>query len=297
MGSRPFRIVLMSLLLSVCAPVMAATVTMLDNADGTLTVTITADGAVNIVALALDVDLTEGGNVTSVSIDTPCFNIFPDAAHELGAGYAYGAGTPICATNAPGEVPLPGASFTFCVGCLNGPSIPGADGAASVQFTLTFDEESSFCISENSIRGGIILTDGTGEDITNGTSGVVCGVSTCQLCWCEVPDCEEWIEVGMPASWMSSTQCHGDADGMTEIIAKKTRTVGYNDIDILVAGFNQIYTDPVTHPWIAADFDHHAETIAKKSRRVGYNDINILLAWFNQPGVPTDCDTTNPVVP
>lgn len=112
--------------------------------------------------------------------------------------------------------------------------------------------------------------------------------------WYFGPDYDEWVAVGMPESWCTPYQCHGDADGNTEIIAKQSRRVGYYDINILLAGFNRPYAG---ESWIAADFDHHAGIIAKQSCRVDYADINILLAWFNKADVPTDCQTANPVVP
>ena len=98
------------------------------------------------------------------------------------------------------------------------------------------------------------------------------------------PDFDEWVAVGRPESWCNPDQSLGDADGSTEIIGKKSRQVGFNDLDILLAGFNKPYSgDPVIDPWIAADFDHAAEIIAKKSRRVGSNDIDVFLTWYNQP--------------
>ena len=73
--------------------------------------------------------------------------------------------------------------------------------------------------------------------------------------------------------------------------------VGYNDIKILVAGFNKpYYGDPAAQPWIAADIDHKAERIGKGMCRVGYNDINVLLSYFFKPAnqVPADCQTATP---
>ncbi|MDH4203739.1 MAG: GEVED domain-containing protein, partial [Phycisphaerae bacterium] len=53
------------------------------------------------------------------------------------------------------------------------------------------------------------------------------------------PDYSEWVLVGKPTSWCTPTQCHGDANGTTEVISKVVRQVGYQDINILVAGFNK----------------------------------------------------------
>ncbi|MDH4203561.1 MAG: DUF5123 domain-containing protein [Phycisphaerae bacterium] len=121
------------------------------------------------------------------------------------------------------------------------------------------------------------------------------------------PDYTIWLLLGMPESWCTPYQCHGDADGDTEIIAKQSRRVGYHDINILLAGFNQPYSgnpnldgsdwDDLPDTWIAADFDHDSEHVSKSLRYVGYGEINVLLQYFNNPDVPGDCQTPNPVSP
>ncbi|MDH4203563.1 MAG: hypothetical protein OEV87_11825 [Phycisphaerae bacterium] len=121
------------------------------------------------------------------------------------------------------------------------------------------------------------------------------------------PDYTRWVVVGRPESWCTPYQCHGDADGQTEVIAKQSRRVGYNDINVLLTGFNQSYSgnpnldgsdwDDLPDTWIAADFDHDREYVSKSLRYVGYSDLNILLQYFNNPDVPGDCQTPNPVSP
>ncbi len=104
------------------------------------------------------------------------------------------------------------------------------------------------------------------------------------------PDYQEWVNVGFPSCWLQSRQCYGDANGQQEVIARQMRWVGYDDIDILLDGFNKTYSgDPAVDTWIAADFNHKAEKIGPSFRRVGYDDINILLDYFNTPDVPCDC--------
>ncbi|MDH4203621.1 MAG: hypothetical protein OEV87_12115, partial [Phycisphaerae bacterium] len=281
------KILVSLLVLALCAPAMAATVTINDNADGTGTIVVDAGAGNSIVGLGLNIDAT-GGNITALSIDAtanPTFNIYPDAAHDrevaTPGSYTYGAGTPIADQVAAGEVAV-GNNVAISVGCLNGASTPGATGAQTITINVTVDATTNICVSENALRGGIVLTDGTGVDI-DGTT--VCGDVTAGGCYTG-PDQAQWDLVGKPDSWCLVSQCHGDANGTTEVISKVVRQVGYQDINILVAGFNKAYVDPVSTPWIAADFNHAPETISKVSRRVGYADINILLAWFNKSGVP-----------
>lgn len=284
------KILVSLMVLALCVPAMAATVVVADNtSDNTGTITITAASGA-IVGLGLDVAVT-GGNITEiVSISPATFNIFPDAAQAIGAGYLYGEGSPVAVIGSAGVDTLPSASFAISAGMLNGEATAGASGAASVVITVRVDANVTVSVSENALRGGIVLTDGS-NDAGSGSGPITTGA-----CYTG-PDVAQWNLVGQPDSWCYVSQCHGDANGATEIIAKQTRTVGYDDIAILVDGFNKAYTDPVTNPWIAADFNHASEVIAKQTRRVGYDDINVLLAWFNTAGVPADCLTGSPVSP
>ncbi len=170
--------------LALCVPAMAATVVITDNADGTATVEIdaTADGQ-NIVGLALEIDVTVGGDITAAalvqaSIDDG-FNIYMDAAYtqEQGGDYVYGTGTPIADKAVVGEVAISN-NFAVSAGALNGEAVPGADGALIVNITVTVDGDTTITVQENGLRGGIVLADGSGADITNGIAGVVTGTIT-----------------------------------------------------------------------------------------------------------------------
>ncbi|MHC5120835.1 MAG: hypothetical protein ACYSO7_04890 [Planctomycetota bacterium] len=298
------KILVTLLVLALCTPAMAATVTITDNANGTGTVTVTAAGAVNIVGLALDVDATAGGNITAATSDTATFNIYPDAAYtqELGAGYVYGTGTPIAAQAAvAGEVAISN-SFALSVGALNGDSTAGATGSASVSFTITVDDNTTIEIKENAARGGIVLTDGSGEDITNGTAGVVSGTITVPTD-CIAPAAAtyaDWVSLGKPDCWCYEKQCNGDVDGLS--VGSKLKGFAHvetNDLNVLLAAWN--VKEPTKGPGIlsipngvCADFDHVAVGSKLKGfARVETNDLNLLLAnWqikepTKGPGVPS----------
>ena len=287
------KILVSLLVLALCAPAMAATVGIVSNGDGTGTITVTAAAAVNIVGLGLNIDVQSGGNITAATVDTGTFDIFPDAAHDLEVAvpgsYTYGAGTPIAIKDGVGEAAISN-NFAISVGALNGADIAGATGSATVVITVTVDADTTICVEENAIRGGIVLTDGTGEDIDGTTvCALISGGSACV----GAADLAEWQAVGEPDSWCAPSQCYGDADGQFEQIGKGSFAVGFADIDILLEGFSTAYpspADPIANPWIAADFDRAAEQIGKGSFRVGFADIDILLAWFSTAGVPTDCN-------
>jgi hypothetical protein len=160
------KVLAILVVLALCVPAMAATVDIaIDGDEATITVT----AAANIVGLALDIDIADG-DVTSATVDTATFNIFMDAAHDLEAttGYNYGDGTAIANQDIVGELALPAQNIAISVGALNGAATPGADGSAVVVITVVADG-ASITVSENNLRGGIILADGTGEDIDGGS--------------------------------------------------------------------------------------------------------------------------------
>ena len=68
------------LVLGLCAPIMAATVTINDNGDGTGTIVVDAGAGNAIVGLALNIDVndvTSAGSITALSITPATFNIYP----------------------------------------------------------------------------------------------------------------------------------------------------------------------------------------------------------------------------
>lgn len=297
------------LVLALCAPAMAATVAIVDNADGTATITVTAAGTDNIVGLGLDIDVT-GGNATACTVDTATFDIFPDAAHDLEVAtpgsYTYGAGTPIANQLTVGKQDPITNSFCVSVGALNGAAIPGATGSASVQITLTVDADSTVCVKENALRGGIVLTTGVGEDITNGDPDptIVCGAVTVG----GDPECfssaagqkyTDWLAFGSPDCWCYQRQCRGDADGASEGSAFfGIKWVFNNDLNLFLTAYGVLEAPKglgilSVANGICADFDHAAEGSAFFGiKRVFNNDLNIFLASYNVaeptkgPGVP-----------
>ena len=278
------KILVSLLVLALCAPAMAATVGAVTS-PGQAVITVTAEnGVFNIVGMGLDVDIVSG-TVDGCTVDTATFNIFPDAAHDLEiatpGSYTYGAGTPIALQDGPGETTT-AASFAVSVGALNGAAIPGATGSASVQLTITAAAGATVDISENALRGGIVLTDGNGEDITSGTAGVVTvvipagGPLPCydRLTATEQTEWNEYITAGRTAAelepWCWQFQCYGDASNTTETLSKYRV---YNaDLTLLLANWK--LKAATANP--AADFDHKDETLSKY--KVYNGDLTILLA-------------------
>ena len=293
------KILVSLMVLALCVPAMAATVVIDDGTpgDGIGTITVTREGTENIVGLALEIAQTAGGNIAGVTVDTATFDIFPDAAYDLGVAYTYGAGTPIANPLAAGEVGISN-SIAISVGALNGAATAGATGSASVVITVTVDTaDTTIEVQENALRGGIVLTDGTGEDISSGVAGVVSGtITVSSSCW--TGDAASTLEFDAVAAagalndcWCISNnprQCHGDAEGTAE--GKSFYWVSTLDLGVLLGAWNEdIATLVAGGPAdICADFDHQPE--GKSLYRVSTIDLGILLANWNLANLPApDC--------
>ena len=119
------------------------------------------------------------------------------------------------------------------------------------------------------------------------------------------PDYDEWVAVGMPASWAIPRQCKGDTDGLAEGDPWVVY-VYYQDQDVLNDAFK--VKEPPEGPGIAsivsngtegiaADFDHRqAGSPYVGYYRVGTTDACILQTYwgYREPpdgvGVSPDCD-------
>jgi hypothetical protein len=143
--------------------------------------------------------------------------------------------------------------------------------------------EFNIAISENQVRGGVVMEDADEVVDVNATSCAV--VLGCMSSGHD--DYAEWMAVGQPDEWCESEgyprQCHGDADGASE--TKGEYWVYVADLGILLSGWGKAY--PAVGSDIAADFDHAAET--KGEYRVYVNDLTILLANWGTSSVDPNC--------
>lgn len=293
------RKVLLSLLvLALAAPSFAAVnITAEDATGGVLKLSYACTAGEVIRGLALKLDVTnDGDGVVATSADgavlQPRFNTFIDFAFTIEAGapgtYVIGAGHPFANAAAAGEATFPATLYSVSMGALDEfekvqGGVTGSGELMTIKYTGTKD--TLVAISADTLRGGIV-GDGITEINIQAEQLIVIGEIEC------IPSTNasyaQWVTVGKPESWCNKRQCNGDADAAQELIGKFQRWVGYNDIAILLQGFNTAYTG--TETWIAADFDRNQELIGKFQRRVGYNDINILLQYFNTATVPDTCN-------
>jgi hypothetical protein len=199
--------------------------------------------------VALKVSLSDGVVVDTspwnfpIAVVDPAFNTFPDYAYSYPLNYAVGAGHPLAKANEAGALTTDASDFSICMGVLDQTGAQKAGPASSTNLiTLTLKMGATYAYQTT-----VTIT---GDTLRGPASGVVGGVMTSNLPqtlvinngpWCDYtgPDWEEADAVGCPASWMGLRQCHGDADNATETIGKGTFWVGYNDINILLAGFKK----------------------------------------------------------
>jgi len=160
-------------------PLFAGTITLVptDNTNGTCTVDWTAD--VQVRAMGLDVDCT-AGVIDGLTVDS-FFDIFMDAAYDLGAGYAYGVGTPIADQDAPGELGLPLANLAISMGGLGGAALPLDPAISAGQIILSSTAGAAGTIDANALRGGIVDVDG--DPVTIVGAPVAFAITNGPACW------------------------------------------------------------------------------------------------------------------
>ena len=294
-------------------PAMAAVEITLVEVEGEcavdLVITATGDDAVAgkslVAGIAVTVSVGAGEEITSitnymetgVSVDGATgYGIYmgtitftggdPEDIDDVGTPVA-----PATAPDAPGQ--LPGESCVLEFGGLF--DVANANDAPDDVTTLArinLAGDATVTVTEEiPTRGGIVNIGGTAP------SGVVMPAPTAVVCvtdcYAGQPDWDEYVAMGMPKSWCNTRQCEGDADGLQEGSPFTGYWwVGVLDLNILISGWkNQVYVDPDTNPWIAADFDHAQEGSPFTGYwRVGVLDLNILIGnWKDDADILADC--------
>jgi hypothetical protein len=294
------KILVSLLVLALCAPAMAATtVSVTDNEDGTGVIVITTDAGA-IVGLGLDIAVS-GAQITAVgTMDPATFNIFPDAAQaeEAGDGYTYGEGSPVAVIGSAGVGTLPSDSFAISVGMLNGETTAGADGAATVSIPVTTDltagNSCTVTVTENALRGGIVLTTGAGVDIDSQTTDTIsyAGALTCYdvLTAAEQTVYDAYIAAGKTDAdmecWCYQYQCRGDVandiyyPGILDYVVYQT--------DLTEMAANWRATPTTANP--CADVKHDTYYPGILNYSVYQTDLNEMAAnWRATTSTLTDC--------
>lgn len=274
------------------AQVFAATATLEVNdiGDGWASIRYSAIDA-NVSAFGLRVTADSGAiftdindyNVGECTASVQGYGIFPGTIDINEDGTVDDNGLPYAPNTAPGanDTGLNTNALVLEMGALY---VEGNEPDASgTLIKVKVDGDCNVCVEGESIRGNVVLTDGTSVDPCASC------VSVSVACYTG-PDYDEWVTVGKPDSWCYPRQCHGDADGEAEQVGKTTYWVSHDDLIILIEGYTKEYGgNPDVDTWIAADFDHAAEAVGKTSYRVSHNDLLVLVEYYTQEVVPTDC--------
>jgi hypothetical protein len=218
-------------------------------------------------------------------------------------------GTPVASPSFPGTLPGPPDSngMTIEMGSLyyptgdnspNSPNYPNAAPWSGDLLKFKVSQDTCVTIKENSIRGGVVLTNpSTDPDVNAPTKWCMAVPVNCfpSVGGTYPAQYADWVTMGKPACWCSKTstppgsgyQCDGDADGKTEGAATKWRVSG-NDLNLVIANWKKKITDPALNP--CADIDHKYEGAATKWRVSG-NDLNIIIAhWkWKDSALPGNC--------
>jgi hypothetical protein len=246
-------------------------------------------------AFGLDITVDNGATIDSLGNESSDFWVHPGRivitdGNLISEGNSLAVGG---STGALGGLDTNGITVEmgslYASGDANHPNAPPSSG---VLFTFTVSGDCNVTISGNAARGNVVL-ESTAEATVN-YSGCHIGVADCYT----GPDYAEWVNVGKPDSWCTANQCHGDADGIKNPVGHGSFWVADPDIVILLSGYKQAYSDPVTDPWISADFNHTNDAVGHGHFRVSDADIAVLLWYYKDTHVPPgDCQSSTPASP
>lgn len=180
-------------ILAITAPVMATTITIVGETDGTtLTLKYYADGVVRGVALACSTDgpTTNAASTTEGANWNVCLDYAYDVVTAEGT-YNLGDGGPLAKLDGPGVPTGDVSDFSICVGMVDetgaGGGVPqGSQGTPEVLCTIDFaGGGGTLTLTEDTLRGGAVGSpvtiqfdlngDGTPGDNTIEVGGVSCG--------------------------------------------------------------------------------------------------------------------------
>jgi hypothetical protein len=166
------KIVLVLAVLIMAAPLFAAGIKFTATpAEGSCTISYeVVYGTSTPVAMALNVDVTSGASIASIDGIDSFFDVFIDLAYDMEqasqGSYTYvpnnPSGSPAAKQDQAGEQALPSSNFCISMGGLGGMDgnnlVPaGPSGTVAV---LHADAASAGLITVNSLRGGIVDSDG-----------------------------------------------------------------------------------------------------------------------------------------
>ncbi len=271
-------LVVLSLATSAWATEVAITCT--DEGGGVVRIDYAVTGSPKARAFALDIKVDKGtiDKISNFKIgesitDNKGYGIFPanfgryiTVNPETGEVSTWDVNnyTPVADANDSGALGGLGTNgITIEMGSIYFPtddSSPNAPNNTGTLCKIKVSESANVSISENAIRGGIVLTDplirptvqitGCSVSVNQAQSNISSSSSSFPSTFSTYND---WVALGKPACWHSKYQCDGDADGQTSGSPKNYRI--YNaDLTLIVNNWKKKINNPTLNP--CADIDH-----------------------------------------
>jgi len=256
------KVVCLIAVLALTASVFAAEpITITATAVGdTITLGYNATGATKPVGFSLIVDCGAGevANAAAVGLADSFFDVFIDFAADDPAAYQAGANPttgvlagahPLAVTDAAGAAAFPAKVFAISAAELaNVATIPATGTICTLKITGT----ATVCFSEDTLRGGVVDTNGDAMTVTLpgcvevgaipecfavGTVFNYAGAGTAINMTVTQAQYNVWVALGKPACWCCLAQKAGNA-----VTTNNNATVNTADLAALRASWNKAYT-------------------------------------------------------
>jgi hypothetical protein len=226
--------------------------------DGTVSLTFTGDPPVGL-GLVCDASAAVGdavaANITGIANAPGIFNVNIDYAHTAETttpgSYAIGDGHPAADPAAAGVATLPDPVAVLSVGELD-----AADATSPVAVgVISLDAPGDVCVSEDTLRGGVVDINGAAMTITNDGACFQVGAG---------PTCA----------------CRGDiADALQQL--NPDGVVGFGDLNALITQLAPTFADqePVPAGYECADIaDALQQPVDGGDGKIGFGDLNYMIS-------------------
>ncbi len=171
------KLVCLLMVLGLVAPVMAGeiTFTAVDNANGTFTLGYSSYNGDAPVGIALVLSNNDSVDFIDFTAVDSFFDIYIDAAHDLGAAYDpdTNGGEAVANPNAAGALALPANPISLCMGELDAADAPAAGIIGTIALDMAKgDPDVDVTIVTDDLRGGVVdvmaaaMTVNSGNPIT-----------------------------------------------------------------------------------------------------------------------------------
>jgi hypothetical protein len=191
--------------------------------------------------------------------------------------------TPVADVADPGAAGALGSNaITIEMGALYSPpedNSPNAPANSGTLCKIKVSGETTVTVTENTTRGGVVLTDPAVTPTVDRTGATNVAVKAVTDCFPGANSAyNDWVLLGKPDCWCAKTkgsgyQCDGDADGIDSGGLNKFR-VFTGDLSLIVANWRKKAGDATLDP--CADIDHKDSGGLNKFR-VFTTDLTILV--------------------